>query len=191
MFDTEYLHDGSMIVTDSDAPNVRYIVFQDTDSESPAEWGDTVMVYATSYRGSVDIPREELARVFERVYSEDHDANAALAVTRRYARVYLGWTPDRANDAIVTYSACGYSQSDRWDILAITHNDAYAESLAKVWEQWARGDVYTVATEYATECEKGETHWEDTNDQCIDSMAWGGIYADDAESAVTEYLGMI
>lgn len=190
MFDTEHLHDGSMIVTDSDTPNVRYIVFQDTDSESPVEWepGSSVTVYATSHRGSVDIPREELARVFERVYSKDHDANAALAVTRRYARVYRGWAPDRANDAIVTYCARGYSQSDWWDILATTHEDTYAGSLAQTWEQWARGDVYAVATEYATECDRGETHWGGTNDQGIDSMALGGIYADGAEDAVAQYL---
>jgi hypothetical protein len=189
---TEYLHDGTAHVYDETADTpTRYVVWQDTDSESPANWNsdDTVMVYNTSPRGGRDKATCELSEVFERAY-DTHDADKALDITRRYARVCLGWTPERAEGAIVTYSARGYSQSDWWDILAITWEDEYAESLAKEWEQWARGDVWEVMAEYGEECDKGDLHWDTVNDQGINSYPVGGIYADSAEDAITQYLAI-
>lgn len=191
---TEYLHDGTTHVYDdaADTPT-RYVVWQDTNSESPAYWNNdnTVMVYNTSPRGGRDKATCELSEVFQRVYDVHGDDELALEVTRRYARVCLGWVRERAEDAIVTYSARGYSQSDWWDILAITCEDEYAESLAKEWGQWASGDVYCVMAEYGEECDAGTMHWDTVNDQGIDSLAVGGIYADSAEGAVSEYLAMI
>lgn len=190
---TEYLYDGTAHVYDdaADTPT-RYVVWQDSDSESPATWNhnDTIMVYNTSPHGGRDKATCELSEVFARAY-DMHDADKALAITRRYARVFLGWTSERAEGAIVTYSACGYSQGDWWDILAITYEDEYAESLAKEWGQWARGDVWEVMAEYGEECDAGTMHWDTVNDQGIDSLAIGGIYADSAEDAVSEYLAMI
>ena len=192
MFDTKYLADGTVIVTDSDTPNTRYVVWQDEGPESPATWNhnDTIMIYNTSPRGGRDKATCELSEVFERAY-DTHDADKALDITRRYARIILGWSPARAKDAIVTYSARGYSQGNWWDILAITYEDEYAESLAKEWEQWARGDVWCVMLETSTVCDNGETHWEAIDIDGSDSHVIGGIYADDAETAVAEYLGMI
>ena len=190
---TEYLHDGTAHVYDdaADTP-ARYVVWQDTDTESPATWDsdNTIMVYNTSPRSGRDEATCELSEVFERAY-DTHDADKALDITRRYARVCLGWSKERAEGAIVTYSARGYSQSDWWDILAITWEGEYAESLAKEWEQWARGDVWNVMAEYGTVCEQGETHWDTVNDQGIDSEVIGGIYADSAEGAATQYLAII
>ena len=190
---TEYLYDGTTHVYDETADTpTRYVVWQDPDSESPANWNsdDTVMVYNTSPRCGRDKATCELSEVFERVY-DTHDADKALDITRRYARVCLGWVRERAEGAIVTYSACGYSQSDWWDVLAITWEGEYAESLAKVWEQWARGDVWEVMAEYGAECDAGTMHWDTVNDQGIDFFAICGIYADCAEDAVSEYLAMI
>ena len=186
---TEYLHDGTAHVYDDTADTpTRYVVWQDSDSDSPANWNNdnTVMVYNTSPRSERDKATCELSEVFHRVYEEHRNDRLALEVTRRYARVCLGWTPERAEGAIVTYS--GYSQGDWWDILAITYEDEYAELLAKEWEQWARGDVYYVMAEYGEECDKGTMHWDTVNDQGIDSLAIGGIYAESAEDAVSEYL---
>ena len=190
---TEYLHDGTTHVYDDTADTpTRYVVWPDTDSESPANWNsdDTIMAYNTSPRSGRDEATCELSEVFERAY-DTHDADKALDITRRYARVCLGWSKERAEDAIVTYSACGYSQSDWWNILAITYEGEYAESLAEGWEQWARGDVWEVMAEYGEECDEGVLHWDTVNDQGIDSPAIGGIYADSADDAVALYLAMI
>ena len=190
---TEYLHDGTMHLYDDTADTpTRYVAWQDESAESPATWGDdnTIMVYNTSPRRERDNATCELSEVFARAY-DMHDADKALTITRRYARVCLGWTRERAEGAIATYSARGYSQGDWWDILAITYEDEYAESLAKAWEQWVRGDVYCVMAEFGSKCDKGDMHWDTVNDQGVDSLAIGGIYADSAEEAVTEYLAMI
>ena len=106
MFDTKHLADGTVIVTDSDTLNTRYVVWQDDGPESPAECGynSEVMVYRTAYNGRVDAPADELAIVFQRVLDQHNDDTLALLVTQRYARIILGWSPARAKDAIVTYS---------------------------------------------------------------------------------------
>lgn len=189
---TEHLHDGTMHLYDDTADTpTRYVVWQDTDTESPANWNsdDTIMVYNTSPRGGRDKATCELSEVFERAY-DTHDADKALVITRRYARVCLGWVRERAENAIVTYSARGYSQSDWWDVLAITWDGEYAESLAKEWEQWARGDVWSVMAEYGEECDAGVMHWDTVNDQGVDSLAIGGIFADNVESAVSQYMAI-
>ena len=189
----EHLHDGTVHVYDDTADTpTRYVVWQDTDSESPANWNsdDTIMIYNTSPRGERDKATCELSEVFERAY-DTHDADKALDITRRYARVCLGWSKERAEDAIVAYSARGYSQSDWWDILVITWEGEYAESLAEGWEKWARGDVWEVMAEYGEECDAGTMHWDTVNDQGINSLPVCGIYADSAEDAIAHYLAMI
>lgn len=193
MFDTKHLADGTVIVTDSDTLNTRYVAWQDEGPESPAEWDDDseVMVYRTAYNGRVDTPADELATVFQRVLDQHNDDTLALLVTQRYARVCLGWSKERADNAIVTYSARGYSQGNWWDILAITYEGEYAKYLAEEWEQWARGDVWCVMLETSTVCDKGGPHWEAIDIDGSDSRVIGGIYADSAEDAVAEYLGMI
>ena len=191
---TEYPHDYTAHVYDDTADTpTRYVVWQDSDSESPATWNsdDTIMVYNTSPRNGRDEATCELSEVFRRVHEEHGDADKALDITRRYARVCLEWSKERAEGAIVTYSARGYSQSDWWDILAITYEGEYAESLAEEWEQWARGDVWSVMAEYGEECDAGTMHWDTVNDQGIDSDVINDIYADSAADAVTQYLAMI
>ena len=186
----EYLPDGTAHIYDDTADTpTRYVVWQDSDSESPANWNsdDTIMIYTTSPHSGQDKATCELSEVFARAL-DTHNPDKALAITRRYARVCLGWTHERADNAIVTCSARGYSQSDWWDILAITYEGEYAKSLAEEWERWARGDVWSVMVEYGEECDHGDLHWRTDNAQGIHSCPLGGIYADSAEDAVTTYL---
>ena len=191
MLSTDYEHDGTAIVTDTDAPGTRWLVFPDTDSDSPVHWHNDaiVKVYAAGCGMARDGATDELSSVFYRVYGEYRDAELALAVTRRYARVIPGWSEERAHECIVTSTIRGYSQSAWWDILVIDYaNQGHAEGVAADWGTWARGDVWTVIQEHATVCDKGETHWEAIDIDGSDSHVISGIYADDAESAVATYL---
>ena len=189
MFDTKHLADGTSIVTDSETPNTRYVVWQDDTTFD--EYGDDnaeVMVYNTGRPGRLGIPLDILAVVFKRVLDAHNDDTLALLVTQRYARIILGWTPERANESIDTKTSRGYSQSEWWDILIVRYDHGGALALGDVWEQWARGDVWCVMQETSSDCDKGHTHWEAVTDQGIDSMVVGGIYADSAEDAVIDYL---
>ena len=187
-FTTRYLADGTAIVTDSSDASARYIVWQDESPECPNDWNDaTAYVFRAAYlRGDVDAPDCELSEVFYRVYGEHGDADAALSVTRRYARVFLGWTAAQSVERIDTYSARGHSQGDWWDVLAIDPA-GYAENHARTWEEWVRGDVYCVMREElhdAANCAHpgcdGE-HW-----TAGDILS--GIYADEPENAVAHAM---
>lgn len=195
MLDATYSHDGTAIVTDSEDKSTRYVVFPDTDSESPAEyWEDTQLLrYATAYNDSDDTGAESntgTMRAFLRVLDETGDDNRALTVAQRYARVY------EPASSIDTYSFCGYSQSD-WADIVIVHDGTQAgyaldahelRSYFSEWAQYARGDVFAVMQEFRTVCDAGQEHWSTVNDQGIDSMTLGSIYADSAEQAVSYYL---
>ena len=189
LLETETMRYGEVIVTDTERPDVRYIVSQDEDSESPNGWGmGKVYVYRVAYgstAGSVSVPDDELSSVFFEAYHRHDDGYIALVVTRRYARVFLGMTPDEAYDKIETYLAHGYSQGDWWDVLSITP-DSFARGYAHIWEQWARGDVYVVTEETRIPCDSPECHGGDeAHWESKDSL--GGIYADSVIDAVTEY----
>lgn len=184
-----HLHDGTVIVTSDDDATTRYVVWQDDAAhcDSPNGWaGATAYVYSTSSHSTADDADDTLSEVFFRVYGEHGDDALALAVTRRYARVTLGWAEAEAEARIVTYSARGYSQSDWWDILSIDPR-GYAEDHAHTWEQWARGDVFAVMAEERIECASEECHGDD-DAHWEPGDACGGIYADDAEDAVSHYL---
>lgn len=184
--ETETMRYGEVIVTDTERSDVRYTVERDDVCESPNEWGSGhVYVYRTADFGSgSDIPDDELSRVFFEVLDR-HDDDIALEVTRRYARVFLGMTPDEAYGRIDIHSAHGYSQGDWWDVLSIVPEGS-AIDYARVWEQWARGDVYAVTEETRIPCDSPECHGGDeAHWKANDSL--GGIYADSATGAVTEY----
>ena len=196
---TEYTHNGSYIVTDYDAPDSRFIVWQDDDAEDPRSWQDDetvqTLTYAASSRGRSDGAGDTatpLMRAFFRHYDETGDDAAALTFTQRFARAYApGWQ-------IATYSASGYSQSDWWEVVTVTAPDAgEPDGYSATWEQWARGDVFNVMRETFTPCETPDTchageddHWTPTTDTGADSLIVGGIYADDAEDVVLQYLAM-
>lgn len=194
---TEHRADHA-IVTDDAEPDTRYIVMHDADTESPTHWGNfDVYVYRASYRSNTDescADESLIARAFFTRYELEHDEHDALRFARRWATIYGGMTTEQANERITTHSARGYSQSDWWDILVIS-DDSDAEQDARTWEQWARGDVYFVYPESRAECEHPEychshnddDHW---SREPLDYKGIGGIYADDAESAVMQYLSI-
>lgn len=186
------------IVTCDDEPSVRYVAMPDTDTDSPVHWGGfDVYVYRASYRSGTDHARsgERVeSRAFFELMERFNDEEYVLPIVRRYMRIFHGV---ELGDSIATYSARGYSQSDWWDVLVICDDTGMdASACAHVWEQWARGDVWFVRAEYRTPCDSQECHgddachWSDISDQGIESLGLGGIYADDAEAAVTQYVSL-
>lgn len=192
-------HDGTATVTDPATPHARFVVWQDTDAEDPRAWQDDAsaqtLIYSANRGSSPDSTDDAASPVmaaFMQHYTEHGDADAALILARRYARIWSpGWKID-------TYSARGYSQGDWWDLVTVTGPDAGDPSdYSQEWEQWARGDVYSVMRETFMPCETPDTchgdeesHWWSVTDQGIESLVIGGIYADDAEDAVAQYLAM-
>ena len=195
MYNTEYANDHA-VVTDTDTPNLRFIVMQDTDTESPAGMWDTSIdfhVFNSPRYGQSNTAPEGLGEVFARFYDEHNcDSHRALTLTRRYAVAFLGWNTDDAEDLIETYTARGYSQSDWWDVF-VASRPGYgpAKGYAEEWEQWARGDVYYVFPEQFEECEHPENCHGDEDDhwtrEPFNYDGCGGVYADDAEKAAEYY----
>ena len=185
---------GGSMATLPEYADTRFYVWQDTDAESPTEWdsASSVLVFNTARNYRTDSPVCAVSEAFYRVYDETGDDDLALKVARRYS-VLRGVYRDieHASAHIVTSSVTGYSPSEWWDILVITeHGYGDAESLADVWAQWARGDVYSVTADRFTPCEHStcraehygdESHW-DSVESC------GGFYADSVEEVLNEFI---
>ena len=192
MFNTKFTAMGdTAIVTDDETPNVRYVVWQDTDSDDPRDWSDTTeaqtLVYRAAYRtGNADADASSAATgtmaAFIHAYDATGDATKALRAATLYAAMF---EPDYS---VETYSATGYTQGEWWELVSVV-KDGYGtpKDHAETFEQWTRGDVWCVMEETLTECDNPEnchgdeeSHW-----QAGDSL--GGIYADDPEDAAREY----
>lgn len=111
MWNSEF-EGATVYVTNTDTPGVRYEVVQDTcvsdpivDSGAPVEH----FVVRAGYTSSSDTPSGELSEVFAR-FNDEFDN--ALDVTRRYARIFMGYTEAEANERIALVSTSGHSQSD-------------------------------------------------------------------------------
>lgn len=179
------------ILIDPDIPDARWVVSMDDYAESPAAYRDetTVHVYRAARGYSTDIADHALSETFQAVFDESRgDDELALKVTRRYARVILGWTIEESEERIITANIRGYAQSEWKDILVIVYKDGYgtAEGYVSEYRQWFQGDVWCVTREERIECDNEdschgseESHWE-----IVESC--GGIYADDAESALID-----
>lgn len=177
----------TVIVTDADEPNTRYVVWLDDYVARPLDYweGASVVQYAGDNSESPDDATGALGAFF-RHYAETGDDDAALRFAQRYARAF------QTGETIDTRTLRGHSQSHWTDAVFVTQKDAGAiESYADEYAQWFRGDVYVVMAEYATECDRGQVHWETVNDQGIDSTTVGGIYADTPEDAVSQYLEQV
>lgn len=167
-------------------PGYRFKVDPDGDASNPVEdSGCSVDVYAfrggyTSTASKVD---GDWAAVFARFY-ELYDAEQALELTQRYARVFKGWTLDETQDRLIIHNMRGYSQSDWQDLFVAVHNegDGTAKGWAEEWSLWANGDVYGVEAQKLDEDEE----WETVNTPHGFETLWG-IYADDAEEAAKYY----
>ena len=166
----------------------KYVVeASDYPEESPNEWGyDKTYIYRTAYKGMPDTPECPISDAFYRVYEHNHDEDLALKVARRYAIILQDWEPAQTLNGIQLHTLRGYSQGDWWDTLTISP-DWDANLYAETFQQWLRGDIYLV-TEYSRiECNNDDCHGSD-NDHWELSGGLGGIYADDPETALKDYL---
>ena len=145
-------------------------VTQDSDGESPLEWGWDVVAYVhrSGYRMSLpdcEGSRDTIADAFAYYVGnarrgEDEDELLARAV--RYARTFYA---DTRVAKLVGLQ--GYSQSHWADIVFIGPDAETVAMIAESYGQYFRGDVWSVAS---------------------DNDAIGGIYADTAEEAAKQYL---
>lgn len=186
-------YDGTAYILNDEEPNTRYAVWQDLDADDPRTWDDTVTIHrynAASIYGDTDDTDDTTGALaaFLRYYDETGDNARALNMARRYARAF------NTGETIETHTIRGYSQSDWVDVVAVTTDEHAAQNLSSyvsTFRMYLYGDVWTVMLETMTTCDHGTEHWDPVTDQGIDSQIVGGIYADDAESAVTEYLQSI
>lgn len=160
-----YTHPDYFLDEETD---VGYTVYQDTYAEDPR--GNVPDEHACVYvfRGPNgyrdDVPENIAAQAFNR-YFEYFEADKSLALTKRWLAAFH---PELKLDVLVT-SANGYSQGEWRDVFAaVAEGYGTAESHVEEFRQWANGDVWIVDPD--------------------DDDALGGIYADDAEDAVKQYL---
>ena len=182
---TRTLHDGTQYVTDDGSPDTRYVVWQDDNAKNPAENWDGIAYAVYSQPHGTEPSADEYdgtMRAFLTRYDLTGDDADALVFARRYAAAY-GLT-----ESIDTFSVTGYSQGDWQEIVIVTPAESDPRSYYEEYVAWFRGSVYVVMQETLTVCDHGTEHWEPVTDQGIDSLVLGGIYADDAESAVSAYL---
>lgn len=151
-----------------------YTVDVDTDADDPRGWIEDAHCAVYIYRacnmraGSArTVPDNPACEAFDFFYNDkDYEDGEALDMTRRYMNLFyprIGYDMD-----VLTLT--GYSQSDWWEVFAVT-KEGYgkARDAAEQVGKWLRGDVYQVG--------------------CIDTgEAIGGIYADSAEDAVAHYI---
>ena len=145
-------------------------VTQDTDADSPLDWGHDVVAYVhrSRYRMTLadcDNGRDVMARAFaEYVHSarRGEDEDDLLTLAMRYARAFHG---DMRVAKLVGLH--GYSQGDWADIVFIGPDAETVDFIADAYGQYFRGDVWVVSS---------------------DNDAMGSIYADSAEDAAAYYL---
>ena len=164
------------IVTEEETGR-RFRVQQDNYAECPrGSWWSNEEVALWSYEvprllGSVLGERTdsmEAMDVFEEVYDRTGDAEFAVKLVRRFLPILTGedgWK-------VGLYEFRGYSQGDWGDWVIITSPEQEPERVGDNVAMWARGDVWQV-TELGTDDEVGTI---------------GGIYADNEQDAVREYM---
>ena len=145
-------------------------VTQDSDSDSPLEWGHDVVAYVHRSGYSMTLPDCEgsgdpIAYAF--AYYVDNarrgeDEDDLLTRAMRYARTFYA---DNRTAKLVRLS--GYSQGDWAEIVFIGPDLDAVNCIAEGYGQYFRGDVWSVVS---------------------DNGGMGGIYADSAEDAAKQFL---
>lgn len=192
MSNTEY-NGAQAIVTLDGYDDVRFIVEPDNDVWDPVEdSGAPVEVYAFrgGYSSVWDSGDGDWSRLFREFWDSHGTPYKALEMVRRYAVIWHGWEPERAEDAFTIYAHRGHSQSEWLDLFVAVTEEDYGNAVgwAEEWSQWARGDVFMVTAERYDACgldechAPDELHWEE-----IEAGWLSGIYADDAEGAAKYY----
>lgn len=146
-------------------------------ADDPREWdtGVNIRIFRTYVFNRSD-KREPLHAadvVFDRLVNADVGDYAALLGARRYARLC-----DPAIGYAGVYYLRGYSQGDWWDVVAYGPDESTVCAVVEQFEQWLRGDVWTVTAWREKTCDMGEVHREYVG-------FIGGIYADDGTDAIT------
>ena len=145
-------------------------VTQDSDSDSPLDWGWDVDAYVHRSGYDMSLPDCEgsgdpIAYAF--AYYVDNarrgeDEDDLLTRAMRYARTFYG---DTRVARLVSFQ--GYSQSDWAYIVFIGPDAETVDFIAANYAMYFRGDIWSVDG---------------------DNDGMGGIYADTAEEAATYYL---
>ena len=145
-------------------------VTQDTDADSPLEWGWDVVAYVHRSGYGMTLPDCEgsgdpIAYAFAHyAYNarRGEDEDELLTRAMRYARAFHG---DMRVAKLVGLQ--GYSRGDWADIVFIGPDAETVDFIAENYALYFRGDVWFVSS---------------------DNDAIGGIYADSAEDAAKQYL---
>lgn len=163
------------VYTDDDG--VEYTVYPDIDAEDPRTWltheeAALVVIDADRHTQTDNINDyddnpviNDLLRTMEQNDIETGD------ITPKWWNAYVDSLAERQLPYDVVMTTCHTSQSSWFTVIAAV-KDGYGSAMGHIdtFETWARGDVWVVSPnhpDYDTFC---------------------GIYADDPESAVEEYI---
>lgn len=163
------------VYTDDDG--VEYTVYQDIDAEDPRSWlthekAALVVINADRHTQTDNINDyddnpviNDLLRTMERNDIEPGD------ITPEWWDAYIDSLAERQLPYDVVMTTCHTSQSSWFTVIA-TVKDGYGSAMSHIntFETWVRGDVWVVSPDHS-----------DYDTLC-------GIYADDPESAVEEYI---
>lgn len=163
------------VYTDDDG--VEYTVYQDIDAEDPRTWltheeAALVVIDADRHTQTDNINDyddnpviNDLLRAMERNDIEPGD------ITTKWWNAYVNSLAERNLPYDVVMTTCHTSQSS-WFTVIDAVKDGYGSAMGHIdtFETWARGDVWVVSPDHP-----------DYDTLC-------GIYADDPERAVEEYI---
>ena len=166
------LHDA---YTDDDG--VEYTVYQDIDAEDPRSWltheEAALVVINADWHTQTDnindyddnLVINDLLRTMEQNDIEPGD------ITPKWWDAYVDSLAERQLPYDVVMTTCHTSQSNWFTVIAAVKN-GYGSAMGHIdiFETWARGDVWVVSPDHP-----------DYDTLC-------GIYADDPESAVEQYI---
>lgn len=161
----------------TDGDGVEYTVYQDTDAEDPRTWltheeAALVVIDADRHTQTDNINDyddnpviNDLLRAMERDGIEPGD------IPPKWLDAYIGSLAERNFPYDVVMATCHTSQSSWFTVIAAV-KDGYGSAMGHIntFETWARGDVWVASPDHP-----------DYDTLC-------GIYADDPESAVEEYI---
>ena len=166
------LHDA---YTDDDG--VEYTVYQDIDAEDPRSWltheEAALVVINADWHTQTDnindyddnLVINDLLRTMEQNDIEPGD------ITPKWWDAYVDSLAERQLPYDVVMTTCHTNQSNWFTVIAAVKN-GYGSAMGHIdiFETWARGDVWVVSPDHP-----------DYDTLC-------GIYADDPESAVEQYI---
>lgn len=164
------------IYTDGDG--VEYTFYQDTDAEDPRSWltheeAALVVINADRHTQTDNINDYKDNPVINDLLSamEQAEIDDPRDINPEWLDAYVDSLAERNFPYDVVMATCHTSQSSWFTVIAAV-KDGYGSAMSHIdtFETWARGDVWVVSPD------------------CPDYDTLCGIYADDPESAVEEYI---